>query len=540
MPNAFDQFDQAATQTPASQSNPFDQFDTGQQPATPQQPNTWGQAAKNVAQAAGHVTTGAVGGFLGDVAGLGALAYDITANAALHPFSGSEPSQYADPAKVSQRVADFLTYKPSNPKSATMRAVTAPARAFGESGQQINEYVTKKTGNPYLGDIAGAGPLAVANAMGVKAAMPARGNFAGQSYAIPERVPGTPAPPAPEKTPQQAAIENARQAGYKLAPDKADAPGGTTVAKMAGHADLEREMSIGNATITDELAKRSIGLQKDRQLSAGVFKELKDKASRPYGELAKTGKVTADDAYRADIAKITDRTGAASFAEDTPRAVVNLKRIYGNKQAFDAGDAVAKIRQLREDARQNLKAHGDPEKNALGHAQRAVADALDARLARHVEAKGLGDLAKRYQDARVQLAKIHSVEDAFDGGHVSARELYQQKNRGVPLSGELKLVADSYEFFDRVMQEPSKVRARGPLSAIDYFVGLGGAAVDPTLLAASLARPAARAILKSEAYQRSLAPKGKPGQQPAQRPAVDRSKAAPAAPASQQRDRRAG
>lgn len=504
----------------------------GNQPETG---NTWGQATKNVLGSAAQLGTGIVGGLVGDVAGLGALAYDITANALTDPFGAGDPSGFADPAAVKERVANALTYQAS-PNSPTNAVLQAPGQAFGGSSQILREKVGNATDNPYLGSLAGALPIAVANYMGVRGAMPARGNFGGTSYAIPERVPGTPAPPEPQATPQQVAISKAREAGYKLAPDQVEAPVGKTVQGLAGGAVLERELSLKNAPITDALAKKAIGMDDKRALTPQTLQELRVKASEPYKEISKTGKVTADDSFRSDIAKIDDRSGAGSFAEDTPPGIANLKKIYGNKAAFDAGDAVAKIRQLRADARSNIKARNAPEQNALGYAQQKVADALDAQLARHVDGLGLGDLAKRYEAARVQLAKIHSVEDALQGANVSARRLSQQKARGAPLSAELKLIADTYDAFDRILQEPRKIRSRGPFSTLDAFIGAGGFAASPALAGAVLARPAARRFLASDLYQRrGISPKGKPAQKP-----VERKPNKAVIPATQQRERKAG
>jgi hypothetical protein len=247
-------------------------------------------------------------------------------------------------------------------------------------------------------------------------------------------------------------------------------------------------------------------------LNDATLSELKAKANEAYADVAATGKRVTSDAFREDIYKITDQTGAKSFPKDTPKAVENLKRIYSNIKVFDAADAVAKIRQLRNDAKGNLKLD-DPEKVALGRAQRQVADALDAELARHVEALGKPELAAKYKAARVQWAKIHSVEDALEGGNVSARELSKQKARGVPLSPELRIIADTYDAFDTVLQQVNKIRDHGPLSAVDYLLGVGGATANPGLAAAVLARPAARALIKSNAYQRRfIASKGKAAQ----------------------------
>lgn len=460
------------------------------------------QAGKNVAEAGAHFATAIPASLTADVAGLGTMFADI---ATMRKFD-------LDPEGVRQRVASHLTYQPSDPNSLSARIVTAPGRMIAGAGEELASMTDNETAKHFLRAV----PMAAASALGVKAGAPATFNakaFGGSARQPLPQSSGLPAM-APEPTAQEIAIKNARDAGYKLAPDKANAPVGTAAAKVAGHADLERELSIKNASITDNIAKKELGIAQNRELSDAVLNEVRMKANKPYNDISRTGKVSADDSYRADIERITDRSGAGSFSEDTPAGVVTLKKIYANKKAFDAGDAVSKIRQLRADASKNIKAPNDPERNALGHAQRAVAEALDSQLERHVSLLGKPELATQYKAARVQLAKLHSIEDAFEGGHVSARELARQKGAGVPLSGGLKTVADSFEFFDRVMQEPGKIRARGPLGALDYFIGVGGAAANPALAAAVLARPAVRAALGSNAYQNRLARGPKRSQAP--------------------------
>lgn len=138
----------------------------------------WMRAGKNVMQGLGHFGTSVTGGLAGQAAGLGALAYDITANGLLSPFGKNRgPGQYADPAAVQQGVTDYFTYTPENADTLTMKAAQAPGKMIGGAGEFLKEKVTNLGGegaHPYLGDIAAAVPLAAASALGVKAGMPAR------------------------------------------------------------------------------------------------------------------------------------------------------------------------------------------------------------------------------------------------------------------------------------------------------------------------------------------------------------------------------
>lgn len=475
-----------------------------QAPVTPPQENTWGNAAKNVAQGLGHLGTSITGGILGNAAGLGALGYDIIGTA----VTGHEPGTFADPTKVREKVSSALTYQPENPESATMKVVTAPGKVVGGASDYLRQK-GDETGLPYVGAVLGGIPEVAANVLGAKAGMPAKfdaramGGSARQL--VPEKVPGTPEMPV-ETSPKDIAVKKAIDAGYKLNPVQAgDAPVGRTVAGMSGRATLDRELATSNATITDRLAKRYIGLDENQALTPATLNQVRAKANKAYEDVSKTGVRKTSDDYRSDISKVDDRSGADSFPDSTPEAVTKLKEAYGSVAQFNAKDAVSRIKQLRSEARDNMRRDRTPDQKALGHAQRKIADALDSELSRHVSEKGTPELAKKYTDARVQLAKLNTVEDALQGTNVSARRLSQLQKRGTKLEGELKLIADSYDAFDTVLQDLNKIRDNGPLSAVDYLFGVGGAVADPTLAAAVLARPAARAVLKSKTYQRSLA-----------------------------------
>lgn len=300
------------------------------------------------------------------------------------------------------------------------------------------------------------------------------------------------------------AIATATSAGYKLTPTQAGGAVGKTVEGVTGQAALERRLSRQNAETTDALARKAIGMDKSAPLTSEGFAALKRPANAAYAEVAKTGQVAVDEAFKADVAKIGDRSGAGSFPEDTPAAVSNLKASYGKLSTFNAADAVAKVRQLRADAVKNQKAINAPEQNALGYAQRQIAEALDNQLERHAQSLGLNDVVQNLRNARVRLAKIHSVEAATEGNHVSAARIFKQGERGVPLSAELKTIADVYGSFGKSLQDVGKIRNSGPFSVVDYLLGAGAAVHNPAMAGAILARPLARGFLSSDLYQNSL------------------------------------
>lgn len=85
-----------------------------------------------------------------------------------------------------------------------------------------------------------------------------------------------------------------------------------------------------------------------------------------------------------------------------------------------------------------------------GDAYRAAADALEQAIERQTSALN-PDLVPRLQAARTQLAKIHNVEDAFDGVNVDPQMLATLGKR-FPLSGYLQELADIARDFPDTMQ----------------------------------------------------------------------------------------
>jgi len=406
-----------------------------------------------------------------------------------------------DPANVQSGVQNYLTYQPQTESG------QAGEQALSNLTRPIIEPIQKKYADataavsetsPFAGELLKAAPGALQAASAV-VPLAAGANVVRAAVATNAETKAL-ADASRAANPEQMALDRAKQLGIKTLPSQQGRTAGTLAEGLSGQAKLERSLSKQNATAVDTAAAQEIGLPAGSRPTAEAIKPKKAEANRVYDEVAKIGQVQTDDAYRQAVTSIDDRTGAGSFAEDTPPAVARLKQIYGAKKAFDSADAVAKVRQLRADAGKNIKALNAPEQNALGYVQRKLADILDDQMERSAQAQGNVDLVSRYRSARVQLAKIHSVEDAIRGQNISAKALSQQQNRGVPLSGKLKDIADSYDSFDRVLQDPSKIRDSGPLSVVDYMVGAGASLHNPLLATAALSRPLVRAYLASDRY----------------------------------------
>lgn len=434
-------------------------------------------------------------------AGTGALA-SIPAGLA---YGGSAIAKAAganvNPADVQNRVQNYLTYQPLSDSakaggqaaSDIVRPFVEPiAKKYGEATSAVEKR------SPFAADLMRAAPGALQAASAI-VPLASGARAAKTALAINKESKALAAMRPP--TPEQAAVNKAKDLGLKLLPSQQGRAAGALAEGLSGQAKLERTLSKQNARIVDAAAAEEIGLPKGARPTRESIAVEKKKHGKVYEEVAKLGPVTTDETFRKAVSTIDDRSGSASFAEDTPASVRRLKEVYGSKAAFDSADGVAKVRQLRADASSNIKAHNAPEQNALGYAQRKVADAIDDQMERAAWKAGNADLGARYKSARRQLAKLHSVEDAIRGQNVSAKALHQQLQRKIPLSGKLRTVAESYGSFDRVLQDVSKLRNTGPLDVVDYLVGAGAAIHNPLMAAAALSRPVIRAGLASDLYQ---------------------------------------
>jgi hypothetical protein len=299
-----------------------------------------------------------------------------------------------------------------------------------------------------------------------------------------------PVPTAIAKTPEQVA----RAAGLKILPSQADsAPLGTVAETIGGSPRLAKALSKANATQVESLLVEELGLPKGAKLTPEQFKALREPLNAAYQAVSEQiGTLKADPQLQAAIRKAGGQKGL------TPnRQVLRLQEQYAKLDELPASQLVQEIRTLRENASANIKTpFGVKDRvqlQRLGKAQQEIANALDDMLERGAQATGKGDLVKQYKDARVSLAKIGTVERATQAPGGAAASLLKQQNKGAPLTGRTKIIADSARAFPEVMGKPPV--QSGLESAVDTVtLGLRGAVASPII----------RKLLESNAYQNSI------------------------------------
>lgn len=319
----------------------------------------------------------------------------------------------------------------------------------------------------------------------------------------------------------------ARAAGYVLPPTAAlDKPGvaNSLASGWGGKIKLQQGASSRNQEVTNGLAATDLGLPKDTVLTDKVFKQVRQGASKAYKAVAQAvPEMAPDPTFQTNIAALGGRNSAAGQqfpgVIDNPELDTMISNM-GKVQKFTPDAGLEVVRKLRSDAKKNI-GNQDPNKSALGIAQRKAADEIDDLMEREIarQAPAATGLIKEYKGARQLMAKSYDVEGATNTatGDVSAKGLARLASRGKPMSGNLKTIADTANAFPKAMQNPAAFGGDEPYSALDAFAAAGSvAAGKPEAALTILGRPLVRNALLSKAYQDRMIPTGVPAVPPPQ------------------------
>lgn len=302
----------------------------------------------------------------------------------------------------------------------------------------------------------------------------------------------------------------AGKAGLKITPDEAGAGAvGRTAAGLSGEAKLAKGVSNENQAPLIQKISKDLELPKDTVLDREATEAVREKQGQAYEVVRKTGKVTADDAFRTDLeAAAKDvRTAAEDFDHRKASPILKIVDSLLEKDTFDANSAVSEIKNLRKDAKKAFRT-GDEE---LGIGSLDVASALEGVLDRHIEKLSTSneygglqiapDAMNALKKARVIIAKSYAADKALRGTEINPQVYARMLENRVPLTGGSKEVAEFARDFPRSSQKPSHMPTKGPdWSDVIMALASGGKSIVKTAGLSAL-RPAGRAVLASDAYQ---------------------------------------
>ncbi len=270
------------------------------------------------------------------------------------------------------------------------------------------------------------------------------------------------------------AVGAARAAGYELRPSDIQAAHpaakvpGTTRERFADAPELKKDTTLKNQVQTTRNAGEEIGLKDATEIS----EQSLDAARKPHLDTYTAtgdavGKFAASPEFAKELGGIWQREGLE------PQTRVKIRKqvkAYENGE-ISGPDAIKTISALRRRAAKQMQSE-DVTQNDMGATNRAIADALENEIARRLEGGGDAKLVGQFRDARTALAKIHDVDTATIGGQVDAATLARLQDRGVKLSGKLKLIADTAARYPNVLKHSRTTAARAGGEMADSRSGL--------------------------------------------------------------------
>lgn len=309
------------------------------------------------------------------------------------------------------------------------------------------------------------------------------------------------------------AAQAARNVGYVIPPTQVKPTlANRALEGFAGKLTTAQNASAKNQPITNELARRAIGAA---DLSEAGIANVRAQANRAYDALGQVGKFQADAGFTQALDDAASMSAAMreNFPELVNSKVDDLITGLKSRPEFDAQPTIEAIKQFRADSATN-KIALDPAQKALGKAQAKIAAALEDMIERNLRASGNPQLLEGFRAARQTLAKTHQVEKALNRttGNVDGNTLAQIMQKGKPMTGDLRTIADFAARFPKASQTVERMGSLPGVSPLDFAAtAISGATANPLYMAGVLGRPMARAAALSGPIQNNLARVGGPG-----------------------------
>jgi hypothetical protein len=312
---------------------------------------------------------------------------------------------------------------------------------------------------------------------------------------------------APKQTDDMVnAINAARSEGYVIPPTQANPNLKNRLLEgMAGKLTTAQNASAKNQVVTNQLAAKSLGLPAETKLTPEVLQQVRKLGGDAYEAVANTGTITPSQSYMKALDDIAEPFNKAmqGFPNAKPSPVLQLVESLKSPQ-FDAASAVSKIKELRTAADDAFRT-GNTD---IARASKRAAGELENVLESHLQSIGQPELLKAFKDGRQLIAKTYTVEKALNqvSGSVDARKLASQLQKGKPLSGDLKSVAEFASRFPKASQAVEGMGSLPQTSPLDWMAGasLSAASANPLGLLAVGARPIARSATLSPFIQNRL------------------------------------
>ncbi|MHB1098438.1 MAG: hypothetical protein ACYCZR_02670 [Burkholderiales bacterium] len=307
--------------------------------------------------------------------------------------------------------------------------------------------------------------------------------------------------------PVRQAVETARNAGYVIPPSQAKP---TLVNRLlegfSGKITTAQNASARNQQVTQAVIGKELGLPAGTPVSLDALKAVRNEAGKAYEAVSSAGTINTTPEYSAALDKImaSAKKASAGFPNAKPNPLIAEIESLKTPQ-MDASSAVAKIKELRNDADSAYRAGNKELGKALKDGAGAIEDAIDT----HLQSIGAPQqVLDGFRNARQLIAKTYSVEKAMNAttGNVDAVKLGQQLAKGKPLSGGIRTAAEFGQQFPKAAQTIERMGSLPQTSPLDWAAGgaMTAGLHNPLFMASVLARPAARKAVLSDLVQNRL------------------------------------
>ena len=287
--------------------------------------------------------------------------------------------------------------------------------------------------------------------------------------------------------PRDKVLKEAQKAGYVALPSDVGAGRvARTLETVSGKFKAEELASARNQQVTNNLARKYLGIADDVPITQETLDSLREQAGLVYQKAA--------DLPAGKVAEMTTKSLATGGKQTTP--------------VFKSGaELIEEIKLARDDARSAWKAFNfgtdkpTQARNAALAADNRVAS-LESQLETLAKQNKQPELLNQLKRARQEIAKIYTVDKATNPvtGMVDAKSIGKQLDKNVPISGDLALAGKFAKTFPRVNKPVTE--QPNPFSIYDVIGGSYGAgANNPLLFGLPLGRVGSRYLMESPTFQ---------------------------------------
>jgi hypothetical protein len=268
-----------------------------------------------------------------------------------------------------------------------------------------------------------------------------------------------------------------------------------TLESMGGKAPTAQAAAARNEDVAYKVAQREAGLKPTESINLDTLKAARETMSQPYRDIAALESV-------GPLSQPPFKSPAETL-EALKESRNNAKELwaYYNRSA-------------------------KPDVLSQAKAASAKSDQLEEALAVQAADAGKPELAQALREARVALAKNHTVQRAMRGSSFDPSALSRLESRGsTPLSGDLETIMQMYRDFPKAMAAPQvggsigvhqlmpTIGASGGAVTGAILGGAHGASLGATagVVGAQAIPPLMRALILSGPYQSLMANYGMRG-----------------------------